>query len=141
MVQAYAAALSQPAEALADQMPESKDGTWCAVGSASGVAKQRRLTAGSGCLLWVILRYEALCLHATKFRLNRTTCAPNNIKQSVPNAGFLEMFDHLADAVALPAGSAQRRVLRDWGEESYPAFEQTERLLWRERSADAKKAA
>ena len=141
MLQAYAAALSQPAEALADQMPESEDGTWCAVGSPSGVAKQPRLTAGSGCLLWVILRHEALCLHATKFRLNRRTCAPNNIQQSVPNAGFLEMFDHLADAVALPADSAQRRVLGDWGEESYPVFEQTERLLWRERSADAKKAA
>ena len=44
-------------------------------------------------LLQAVFHYEALCLHASKFRLARRTTAPNNIVSAVPGAGFLELFD------------------------------------------------
>ena len=79
-----------------------------------------------------VLRYEVLCLHATKFRLNRQTCAPNNISSSVENAGFFELFDHIAAAVPLPSTPLEKETLGDWGaqQEMYPTFQQDEQLCW-----------
>jgi len=112
----YHRALEQPAGTLHAVMPLVASGAdaWCACTPPATMAEdaeeeeedgggQQRLSAASGFVLWAVLRYEVLCLHATKFRLNKQTCAPNNISSSVENAGFFELFDHIAAVVTLPS--------------------------------------
>ena len=104
--------------------------------SSSGDDGLQRLSVASGFVLWAVLRYEVLCLHATKFRLNKMTCAPNNISSSVANAGFFELFDHVAAAVPLPRTRSEKELLGDWGaKESYPIFTQDTQLCWVEQGA------
>lgn len=139
----YCEVLNQPAQALRAVMPLVADGShsWCAC-SPSVAAEEhaeeqksdspQRLSTASGFVMWAVLRYEVLCLHATKFRLNRKTCAPNNISSSVENAGFFELFDHIAAAVPLPSTPLEKESLGDWGaqQEMYPTFQQDEQLCW-----------
>ena len=137
----YCQALETPEQTLRAVMPlvASSGDAWCACTPpvAADDAKEQpdeipqRLCVASGCALWSVLRYEVLCLHATKFRLNRKTCAPNNISSSVENAGFFELFDYIADAVPLPSTPSEKQALGDWGaQEMYPIFRQDAQLCW-----------
>lgn len=135
----YRRALEQPAETLHAVMPlvTSDTGAWCACTPPATTAQekdggQQRLSAASGFALWAVLRYGVLCLHATKFRLNKKTCAPNNISSSVESAGFFELFDHIAAVIPLPSTSSEKEALGDWGAESYPIFRQDAQLCWAE---------
>ena len=121
----YSQALETPEQTLRAVMPlvATSSDAWCACTppvAAENPKEQpaeipRRLCAASGCALWAVLRYEVLCLHATKFRLNKKTCAPNNISSSVENAGFFELFDYIAEAVPLPSTPSEKQTLGDWG--------------------------
>lgn len=138
----YNQALEQPADILHAVMPMVTSGTksWCACTPPlpTEITKDaehendglQRLSTASGIVLWAVLRYEVLCLHATKFRLNKNTCAPNNIASSVDNAGFFELFDHIAAAVPLPSTPFEKQFLGEWGAENYPTFRQDKRLCW-----------
>lgn len=107
---AYLAALRDPTAYLARALPQAgrsdRGGApWCgATGPAgrSAAADEWAASSWSGLVLPAVFRHETLCLHATKFRLNARTAAPNNVTASVPGSGFLELVDELKDGLPLP---------------------------------------